>query len=184
MQKSFGLRFRTAPRGEASYFSGFEGRGAGVIVRETEAVADRVIGGDSARRAELTENLLAEAGPGPWEAISMLDCAMWSAYAHGIGQPLCQLLGGYRERIPAQASVDAFDTIEEYLDITKRSVAMGYPAVKLHMNTEPDFDMELIRVISDIYRDGKIRFMTDHEQQHTFDEAVRVGEAMSKGPFD
>ena len=123
--------------GEASFFSGFKGRGAGVIVREIEAVADRVIGGDSARRAELTENLLADAGPGPWEAISMLDCAMWSAYAHAIGQPLYRLLSGYRERIPAQASVDAFDTVEEYLDITKRSVALGYRAVKLHMNDVP-----------------------------------------------
>ena len=179
------ITLQNGTEGEASFFSGFEeGRGAGVIVREIEAMADRVIGGDSARRAELTENFLAEAGPGPWDAISMLDCAMWSAYAHAIGQPLYRLLGGYRERIPAQASVDAFDTIKEYLDITKRSVAMGYPAVKLHMNTEPDFDMELIRVISEIYGDGKIRFMTDHEQQHTFDEAVRLGEAISKGPFD
>ena len=61
---------------------------------------------------------------------------------------------------------------------------MGYRAVKLHMKTDPDFDVELIGVISESYPDGKIRFMTDHEQQPTFDEALMVGTAMSKGPFD
>ncbi|MDG2480532.1 MAG: enolase C-terminal domain-like protein [Alphaproteobacteria bacterium] len=170
--------------GEASAFGGFPRRDAGWIARELEPLAERMIGCDPARRAELTQKLLSEAGPGPWGAISLLDCAMWGAYACGIGQPLYRLLGGYRERIPAQASVDAFDTIEAYLDITQRCVAMGYGAVKLHMKTEPDFDVELIRVISEAYGDGKIRFMTDHEQQHDFDEAVRIGEAMSKGPFD
>ncbi|MBN35777.1 MAG: hypothetical protein CMM46_13585 [Rhodospirillaceae bacterium] len=178
------VTLESGAEGVASNFTGYKGRSAGSIVREVEGLADRFTGSDAGRRAALTGQLLSEAGPGPRLAISLLDCAMWGAYAEGVGQPLYRLLGGYRERIPAQASVDAFDTIEEYLDIIRRSVALGYRSVKLHMKTDPDFDVELIRVVSEIYGDGKIRFMTDHEQQHTFDEALRIGEAMSTEPFD
>ena len=80
----------------------------------------------------------------------MLGCALWSTYAHGLGQALYRLLDGYRARIPAQASVDAFDTIEAYLDLTKCCLARGYRAVKRHMNTEPEFNVELFRVMSEI----------------------------------
>ena len=170
--------------GTASTFSGSSERAAGVVVSEVAALTDRVVGCDVTKRTALTETLLAGAGAGPWHAISNLDCAMWAAYANSIGQPLYQLLGHHQNRIPAQASIDAFDTLKQYLDITERAIELGYTAVKLHMSTHPDFDIELIKTLSKRYKDGRVRFMTDHEQQHSYDEAVRIGRTMGKGPFD
>lgn len=170
--------------GAASFLSGYRGRGGGSVVAKAEAAAGAVLGSDAARRSATTSALLDAAGEGPWEGISLLDCALWDAYGRSVGLPVWRLLGGYRERIPAYASTEAFLTIEEYLDEAKRLVAMGYPAIKFHMNTDPDFDLELVRVITHAYGEGKIRFMTDQEQLNSFDEAVRLGEAMSRGPFD
>ena len=170
--------------GAASSLSGWNGREAGWIARRIEPLADALLGADAARRSDATRALLAGAGAGPWEAVSMLDCAMWDAYARATGRPLWRLLGGRRERIPAYASTEAYLSIEEYLDATRRFVALGYRAVKFHMNTDPDFDLELVRIVTRTHGDGGIRFMTDQEQQQTFDEAARLGEAMSRGPFD
>ncbi|MBC6440174.1 MAG: mandelate racemase/muconate lactonizing enzyme family protein [Rhodospirillales bacterium] len=155
-----------------------------VVAAEIEAIADRVLGFDTANRSVLTDELLDEACPGPWKSLSILDCAMWDGYAQSVGTPLWRLLGGYRERIPTYASTEAFLTIEEYLDAARRFIAIGYPAIKFHMNTDVGVDLELIALITEIYGDGRVRFMTDHEQCCTFDEALRIGEAMSRGPFD
>lgn len=170
--------------GAASYLSGWAGRAMGCFVNEVAAIAEQIVGHNAGRRAALTQTLLEEAGEGPWMGISMVDCAMWDAYGRAVGQPVYRLLGGYRERIPVYASTEAFLTMEEYLDVTKRFIAMGYPAIKFHMNTDPDFDLELVALITSAYGEGKVRFMTDQEQLCTFDEAVRLGQAMSKGPFD
>ena len=178
------LTLANGAEGAASSLSGWSGREAGSVVRRIEALAGEALGADAATRSALTEALLAGADAGPWEGLSIVDCAMWDAYARAVGQPLWRLLGGYRERIPAYASTEAYLAIEDYLDATKRFVALGYPAVKFHMNTDPDFDLELVRVVTQAYGDGKVRFMTDQEQLQDFDEAVRLGEAMSRGPFD
>ncbi len=170
--------------GAASYLSGYSGRETGCVVREVEALADMVLGADVTRRSDVTDRMLKAAGAWQWACVSILDCAMWDAYGRAVGQPVWRLLGGYRERIPAYASTDAFMTLEEYFDAAKRLVAMGYPAIKFHMNTDSDFDVELVRAITRLYGDGRVRFMTDQEQLCTFDEAVRLGEAMSNGPFD
>jgi L-alanine-DL-glutamate epimerase-like enolase superfamily enzyme len=178
------LTLSNGAEGAASYLSGYRGRETGCVVREIEAIAERVLGGDAGRRTEITERLLADGGEGPWEAVSVVDCAMWDAYGRSVGQPVWRLLGGYRERIPAYASTDAYLTLEEYLDDAKRYISMGYPAIKFHMNTDSDFDLEMVAAMTRAYGDGKVRFMTDQEQLCTFDEALRLGEAMSKGPFD
>jgi L-alanine-DL-glutamate epimerase-like enolase superfamily enzyme len=157
---------------------------AGGVVRDIRDIAPRVLGQSVSHRTSLTEALLADAGEGPWEGISVVDCAMWDAYARCEGRPLWQLLGGYQERIEAYASTVANLTIEEYLDDVARYVALGYRAIKLHMNTDPDFDLDMVQAVATAHRDSKLRFMVDLEECYTFDEAVRLGEALDKLPFD
>jgi L-alanine-DL-glutamate epimerase-like enolase superfamily enzyme len=132
----------------------------------------------------LTESLLVDAGEGPWEAISLIDCAMWDAYARSVGQPLWQLLGGHRERIEAYASTVAHLTIEEYLDEAEQLAGLGYRAIKFHMKNDPDFDLDMVQAVARAHRDSNLRFMVDLEECYTFDEAVSLGEALDKLPFD
>jgi L-alanine-DL-glutamate epimerase-like enolase superfamily enzyme len=170
--------------GTASEDSGWGGSEGGDIVRDIRELSARVLGRNVLQRATLTESLLADAGDGPWKAISLVDIAMWDAYARSETKPLWQILGGYQECIKAYASTLANLTIEEYLDDAERYAALGYRAIKFHMNTDPDFDLDMVQAVARAHRDSNLRFMIDLEQSYTFDEAVRLGEALDKLPFD
>ena len=52
----------------------------------------------------------------PLYALGLVDVALWDLAAKA-ALPLWQLLGGFRERIPAYASTVTFETIEEFLDV-------------------------------------------------------------------
>jgi len=178
------LTLSNGAEGTASCDSGWCGLEGGDVVRDIREISTRVLGKNVAHRAALTESLLADAGEGPWEAISLLDCAMWDAYARGVGQPLWKILGGHRERIEAYASTVAYLTMEEYLDDTEQLARLGYRAIKFHMNTDPDFDLDMVQAVARAHRDSNLRFMVDLEQCYTFDEAVSLGEVLDKLPFD
>jgi L-alanine-DL-glutamate epimerase-like enolase superfamily enzyme len=109
---------------------------------------------------------------------------MWDAWARSAGQPLWKMLGGHQERIEAYASTMANLTIEEYLDDAERYAALGYRAIKFHMNTDLDFDLDMVQAVARAHRDSDLRFMVDLEQCYEFDQAVRLGDALDKLPFD
>ena len=178
------LTLRDGSEGMASFFSGWRGSEGGDLVRDIGRLADGVLGKSAAHRAAVTEALLDHAGVGPWPAISIIDGAMWDAYARSAGLPLWQLLGGHRAAIPAYASTPAHLTIEAYLDDTRRCAAMGYRAIKLHMNGDPDFDLELVRAVTEAHDGTAMRFMVDLEQLYGFDDAVRLAEALNGLPFE
>jgi L-alanine-DL-glutamate epimerase-like enolase superfamily enzyme len=156
----------------------------GGVVHDIAAISGRILGQSVEQRTAVTESLLADAGDGPCEAISIVDCAMWEAYARCQGKPLWQILGGQQARIEAYASTVANLTLEEYLDDTRRYAALGYRAIKLHLNTDPEFDLDLVQAVARAHRDSDLRFMVDLEECYGFDESVRLGKALDKLPFD
>ena len=178
------LTLADGTEGVASCDTAPSGSESGGVVSDIRAIAPRVLGQSVSRRTSLTESLLAGADDGPWEAISVVDCAMWDAYAQSVGKSLWQVLGGHQARIAAYASTAAYLSIDEYLADVERCAALGYRAIKLHMNTDLDFDLELVRTLATLYRDSELRFMLDFEECYTFDKAVKLGEALDKLPFD
>jgi len=178
------LTLANGAEGIASCDSGWGRVEGGDVVRDIRDISTRVLGRNVLHREALTNSLLVGAGEGPWEAISLIDCAMWDAYAQSVGRPLWRMLGGHQERIKAYASTEAHLTIDEYLDDVERSAAPGYRAIKIHMHTDPEFDLDLVKAVARAHRDSDLRFMVDLEQCYTFDEAVRLGEALDKLPFD
>ncbi len=178
------ITLENGAHGEASYLSGWDGFEAGNVENQIRTFAEVLQGESVEHREKLTENLLTNAGEGPWEAISMLDCAMWDAYGRSAGVPVYQLLDGTQSQIAAYASTRAFLTIDEYLKETRQCVAGGYPGIKFHMNTNAEFDLELVHAAAREAEGSGVRFMVDLEQQYTFDEALRLGQAIDKLPFE
>lgn len=152
------------------------------VVHHIRDMAAQILGRSVLHRTALTESMLANAGDGPWYAISVVDCAMWEAFARSEGKPLWQLLGEHQARIAAYASTEAHLTIREYLDAVERYASLGYRAIKLHMHTDPDFDLELVKAVAAAHR--KTQFMVDLEGCYEFDDAVRLGKVLDEGPFD
>lgn len=178
------LTLANGAEGLASEDSGWGGSKGGEIVRGIGGLSTRVLGRSVLDRTSLTESLLAGAGDGPWKAISLIDVAMWDAYARSEGKPLWKMLGGYQQRIKAYASTPARLTLEEYLDDVEHAAALGYRAIKLHLNADPDFDLDLVHALAELHRDRDLRFMVDLEESYAFDEAVRLGETLDRLPFD
>ena len=135
------------------------------------------------REAIAAEMLAARTAPIP-DPESLLEIAMWDAFARDVDMPLCRLLGGARERIPAYASSPVFETVEGYLDYVRLIRGMGYPAVKFHTQCDPDFDMEMTSAVSAAFASTGLRFMVDLEQVYDFENAVKLGSALSDMPCD
>ncbi len=178
------ITLENGAEGDASFYSGLAGFDVGKVENQIRGFSSAVLGESVEHRERLTGTLLANAGEGPWEGISMLDCAMWDAYGRSAGVPVYQLLGSRQSRVAAYASTRAFLTIEEYLEETRQCVADGYRGIKFHMNTRPDFDLELVHAAAREVEGSGVRFMVDLEQQYSFDEALRLGEALDKLPFE
>lgn len=80
-------------------------------------------------------------------AIGALDIALWDLYGKSVGLPCWQLLGGYRDWIPAYADVPIRNETPEALgEQLAACVAAGYDAVKFHIiNRDPDHIVQQVR---------------------------------------
>jgi L-alanine-DL-glutamate epimerase-like enolase superfamily enzyme len=68
----------------------------------------------------------------PMYVLGAVDVALWDITAKAAGLPLHQLLGGYRDRIPAYASTVTFGSTKEFLDVADQCLDYGFTAIKLH----------------------------------------------------
>jgi L-alanine-DL-glutamate epimerase-like enolase superfamily enzyme len=164
-----GKEYDDSPYGFADQFRPLMGGLIGRNVLQREAIAKEML---AARSALI---------PDPE---SLLEIAMWDAFAREVDVPLYRLLGGARERIPAYASSPVFDSVEEYLDYVRLIRGMGYPAVKFHTQCKPDFDLEMTSAVSAAFASTGLRFMVDLEQVYDYENALRLGRALSDMPCD
>jgi L-alanine-DL-glutamate epimerase-like enolase superfamily enzyme len=135
------------------------------------------------REAIAADMLAARSAPIP-DPESLVEIAMWDAFARDADMPLYRLLGGARERIPAYASSPVFETVAGYLDYVRLIRGMGYPAVKFHTQCDLDFDLEMTSAVSDAFASTGLRFMVDLEQVYDYESAVTLGRALSDMPCD
>ena len=178
------LTLADGSEGVAAGLSGWRGAAAGRLVAPAASIAGRVIGRDAAQRVALLSGLLDDReDDGLPEVESLVDIALWDAWGRHLGVPVWQMLGGYRERIPAYASTAAHLSIDAYLDDVRRAQAMGYRAVKFHMNGDPAFDLELVETVAAAFGGTDLSFMVDLEQCYSFDDAVRLGCRLADLPF-
>jgi L-alanine-DL-glutamate epimerase-like enolase superfamily enzyme len=178
------LTLRDGNEGVAGSATGWMGAEQGTLCREMEVLGKKVMGEDVRARSAITAKLLKEPREELPQAESLFDVAMWDAYGHQVNAPLWQLLGGFRETIPAYASTPAYLNVDEYLEITQQCIDAGYRAIKFHMNCDSDFDLEMVQAVQKTFPDSGLRFMVDLEQRYHFDAAVHLGRALSKLPYD
>ncbi len=118
----------------------------------------------------------------PLYLLGTVDIALWDLTAKLAGLPLYQLLGGYRDHLPAYASTVTFSTIEEYLDVADQCLGMGYSAIKLHAWGDARRDAQLVKKLRAHVGDG-IDLMYDGSAGFDYHDAYFVGRALEDAGF-
>ena len=140
---------------------------------EVEAIADKL------RRAA------GSAGPGGifTLALSAIDMACWDLKGKAVGQSLCELLGGLRDRVPTYASGALTRPLPvDYLAMAgPRLVEMGFRQMKMQCGSERTVagSVERVRVMREAIGPD-VDLMCDINQLWSVHHAVEVGRAVEQ----
>ncbi|ERG89285.1 MAG: L-alanine-DL-glutamate epimerase related enzymes of enolase superfamily [halophilic archaeon J07HX5] len=127
--------------------------------------------------------------------IGPIDIALWDLAGKHYDAPLHELLGTYRERLPAYASTyhaddnGGLDTPEAYADFAEQCLKTGYGGFKIHGWGGSDDRRSVEREIATIHAVGervgdRMDLMTDPAcELETFGDALRVGRACDEQGF-
>jgi L-alanine-DL-glutamate epimerase-like enolase superfamily enzyme len=120
------------------------------------------------------------AGPGGifTLALSAIDIALWDIKGKALGQSVCSLLGGYRERVPTYASGALMRPFNvEYLaEAGPRLVSLGFRQMKMQLGAEPTVarEVERVRVMRESVGED-IDLMCDINQLWNVNQAIEIG---------
>jgi L-alanine-DL-glutamate epimerase-like enolase superfamily enzyme len=107
---------------------------------------------------------------------SAVEIALWDLAARRAEVPLARFLGVEDPQpVPAYASVELFDTVEEYLESLEILVAEGFTAAKVHAWGEPERDVALLERIRNAF--PSLALMQDAEGRYDREGASRVTDA-------
>ena len=127
--------------------------------------------------------------------IGPIDIALWDLAGKHYDAPIHELLGTYRESIPAYASTyhadenGGLDSPEAFADFAEECLERGFPGYKIHGWGGSDASRELDREIAMIEAVGErvgdeMDLMFDPACEYeTFGDALKVGRALDEQGF-
>jgi L-alanine-DL-glutamate epimerase-like enolase superfamily enzyme len=118
----------------------------------------------------------------PLPALGLIDTALWDLAARVCDQPVWQLLGGFRESIPAYASTTTFATTEEFLDVADQCLALGYQGIKLHAWGDARRDARLCLALRE-HVGPDVPLMYDGSAAFDLPDAIHLGNALSEADY-
>jgi L-alanine-DL-glutamate epimerase-like enolase superfamily enzyme len=111
------------------------------------------------RHAAVLSNIEFHAGR-PWP----LDLALWDLIGKIKDEPVWKLLGGRTNKIRAYASSGVHRSIPEMVEVAKRMIALGYPALKVRFGRPKlDDDLAVVKAIREAVG-MKLELMVDCNQ--------------------
>jgi L-alanine-DL-glutamate epimerase-like enolase superfamily enzyme len=161
-------------------------RGAGVVLEDLvrHVLHDELVGSDPLQREWLWHRMweIDRTEELPIYVLGLVDMALWDLAGRAAGRPVWQLLGGFRDAIPAYASTATFATTEEYLDVASQCLALGYPAIKLHAWGDAREDAELCLALREHVGDD-VPLMYDGSAGFDLPDAVYLGHALADAGY-
>ena len=146
-------------------------------------MANLLVGDDPTQTEAITAKLRRAAGSsGPGGiftlALSAIDMACWDLKGKAVGQSVCALLGGLRDRVPTYASGALMrpHPIDYLAKAGPRLRDMGFRQMKMQCGSEPTVAASVERVR--VMREGigsDIDLMCDINQLWSVNQAIEVG---------
>jgi len=129
-------------------------------------------------------------------ALAIIDMALWDLAGRKANMPVYQLIGGYRDKVPAYGSTMCGDelkgglsTPDEYAAFAEKLVARGYKGIKLHtwmppVSFAPSVEMDIKACAAVREAVGPdIALMLDGYHWYSRQEALQIGRALEKLNF-
>ena len=158
----------------------------GVIAADlvSRRIRDELVGQDALRREWLWHRMweLDRIEEFPLYFLGLVDVALWDIAGRIAGAPVHELLGTFRQSIPAYASTVTYDSIEEYLDVADQCIARGFRAIKLHAWGDARRDAKLAVALRAHVGDD-FPLMYDGSAGFDLADAVSLGRVLSELDF-
>ena len=147
-----------------------------------EALKPMLVGQDPLARERIWQTMMRRLMGQRITTISAVDVALWDLAGRHAGLPIHQLMGSYRDSIPAYASSAVLDTPEAYAEEAIKYREAGWTAYKIHPHGDPDADIRICREVRRAVGD-EYRLMLDSTWSYDYPQAVRVGVAIQELGF-
>ncbi|MFA9518172.1 enolase C-terminal domain-like protein [Halopenitus sp. H-Gu1] len=184
----FGLRVYTDEGITGEYVGGNS-----PAMAELHQVADYLVGKNPLNREKHWSELKRALRKYDRMGIGPIDIALWDFAGKYHDSPIHELIGTYRERIPAYASTyggdrnGGLDSPEAYADFAEECLEMGYPGFKIHVwggewrNTSEVIDV--VHAVGERVGDEMDLMCDPACHIETFGEALKVGKACDEQDF-
>jgi L-alanine-DL-glutamate epimerase-like enolase superfamily enzyme len=148
-------------------------------------IRPELIGADPLRREWLWQRMweLERIESFPAYVLGLVDDALWDLAGKIAGLPVHELIGSYRDSIPAYASTVTFGSIEEYLDVADQCLELGYPAIKLHAWGDARKDAQLCAALREHVGD-EVPLMYDGSAGFDLADAVYLGKVLGEAGYE
>jgi L-alanine-DL-glutamate epimerase-like enolase superfamily enzyme len=161
----------------------FGGPLTGALKKAVEALGEVVLGEDPLRVdavAAKMQRAVGGAGPGGIGTLAMsaIDMALWDIKGKALGQSVCNLVGGYRDRAPTYASGALLRGFPlKYMETAgPRLTGMGFRQMKMQLGAEATVAEAVERVR--VMREGAgedVDLMCDINQLWSVTQAIEIG---------
>jgi L-alanine-DL-glutamate epimerase-like enolase superfamily enzyme len=158
---------------------------SGVLKTAIDALGALAVGENPMQIEKIVAKLrgsASQSGPGGifTLALSAIDIALWDIRGKVLNQPVAQLLGGFRDRVPTYASgalMRGFP-LAHVEKAAARLVEKGFRQMKTQLalpgDTNPELEVERIRVVRNAVG-PKIDVMCDINQRWDVRQAISIG---------
>lgn len=180
----FVLTIRTA-NGLEGHYRGFMFTPP-AITQVKMAASEFLIGTDPLEREGIWQRLWKSFRHTDHLGLGPIDVALWDLAGKHYGASVAELLGGYRERVPAYASTFTADvsggleTPENFAAFARQCADEGYPAFKIHPTGEPDRDIEVCRAVAEEVGDEMDLMLDPASEYNTYAQTLKVGRELDE----
>lgn len=161
-------------------------------IAEFQTYAGYLIGKNALEREKIYNDIKRALRKRDKMSMGLLDAALWDIAGKYYDASICELLGGWKTKLPAYASTyhgdhqtGGLSSPEAYADFAEECYAMGYPAFKIHGWGDAPIEQEVATVLEVGRRmEGKMDLMIDPAcEYNTFADALKVGRACDEAGF-
>ncbi|MDP7254546.1 MAG: enolase C-terminal domain-like protein [Planctomycetota bacterium] len=145
------------------------------------AYRDAVIGRGALDREEIWHEMvgLERFRYQPQTVRGYVDVALWDLAGKRAGLPVYQLLGGYRDRIPAYKSGRDYPEVETYVKDAVQAKEENFRGYKDHCYLGVEGMIKVARAVREAVGD-EFHLMHDSVQRYSYTEAVKVGRVLEE----